>query len=61
MSDLLKRFYTIYEVMEILGVSRSTIERWVRGGKFPKPATVSSRVKFFKPSVESWIREHSGS
>ncbi len=50
------RFYTIGDVQMILGTSRSTVERMVKRGEFPKPTRIGSRVKFWIAEVEEWLR-----
>lgn len=65
-SKLLK----IGEVTEWLGVSRSTIYKWIDEGRFPSPikfgATDRSRVaaRWAEEDIEQWIkdrRDESGS
>jgi len=51
------RFYTLKEVLGMLRISRSTVERMCKRGEFPRPQKIGGRVKFFRPSVEAWIRE----
>ena len=51
------RFYKLLEVLEMLGCSRSSLERLIRRGAFPKPVKVTNRVQFFRPDVERWFRE----
>ena len=51
-TDLIK----IKEVIEMTGLSRSSIYRFVKLGEFPKPINLSSRsVAWVRGSVEEWV------
>lgn len=45
------------EVARIVGVSESTIVRWVKAGKFPQPYAIEGRTFFYKPEVDEWLLE----
>ena len=54
MTKLLK----INEICSILGVSRSTIWRWVRNGTLPAPIALSSQQRRWTESdVAAFVRE----
>ena len=47
-----------------IGVSRTTIYKWIRQGSFPKGHGMSARCRRWEPDeVEAWIktRAHTGS
>ena len=43
------------EAARIVGVSESTIVRWVKAGKFPQPFAIEGRTFFYKPEVDQWL------
>jgi prophage regulatory protein len=44
------------EVLGILGVSRSTLWRMVRAGRFPKPIMISTwALGYLDEDVEAWL------
>ncbi|QWL80938.1 AlpA family phage regulatory protein [Aeromonas hydrophila] len=46
------------ELIKCLNVSRSTLWRWVSGGKFPKPIKMGARAFGYRRSdVETWLNE----
>ena len=47
-------YMTVQHVCEMLHVTRCTIERWVRAGKFPKPLRVGDyRLLFVRTEVQA--------
>ena len=47
------------EVLKMVGLSRVTIWRWERDGKFPKRRRLgASAVGWLETEVEEWIEEH---
>ena len=51
------------QTARLVGVSESTIVRWVNANKFPSPFAIEGRTFFYKPEVENWLkqkREHRG-
>ena len=47
------------EVLKMVGLSRVTIWRWQRDGKFPKRRRLgASAVGWLETEVEEWIEEH---
>ena len=46
------------EVSRMVGVSESTIVRWVNAGKFPAPFPIEGRTFFYRPEVDSWLAEN---
>lgn len=43
------------ELIELLGVSRSTIYKWVNEGTFPSPVRISERaVRWRTEDIEAW-------
>lgn len=46
------------EVQQLTGLSRSTIYRQMKSGRFPKPRVIASRkVGFLQIELEDWIQE----
>ena len=51
-----ERFLKNREVMEIVGLSRSTIDRMVKAGEFPQPVKIRTRNKRWKLSdINRWM------
>lgn len=51
------RFIRPREVVEMLGVSRTTLWRMVREGSFPKPVRISKgNAGYLLETVEAWMR-----
>ena len=49
-------FFTIQEVSEFLGISKSTINRLVKKGDFPPKVKISPRrIVFMKYEIDEWI------
>ena len=50
------RFLRLPEVIELTGVSRSTIYRWMGNGEFPKQISIGGKtVAWLEAEVEEWI------
>ena len=50
------RFLRLPEVIELTGVSRSTIYRWMANGEFPKQISIGGNtVAWLEAEVEEWI------
>ena len=50
------RFVRPREVLEMIGVSRSTLWRMVQAGSFPRPVSIATRSKgFLLEAVEEWM------
>ena len=45
------------QVARMVGVSESTIVRWVKAKKFPLPYTIDGRTFYYKPEVETWLEK----
>ena len=46
------------EVMELLGVSRMTLHRWIEAGRFPQPLKANGRTFGFNyNSVIEWMNK----
>ena len=57
-STALPRYVGYREVCEAIGVSRRTIERMSREGKFPKPVQLTpNRVGWEEQTVTQWLAE----
>lgn len=51
------KFLRPREVVEMLGVSRTTLWRMVRAGAFPRPVRITAgSCGFLLETVENWIR-----
>jgi prophage regulatory protein len=50
------RFIRTRQVLEMIGVSRTTLWRMVRAGTFPQPVHVTTRSRaFLLEAVETWM------
>jgi len=45
------------EVMDRVGLSKSTLYSRISAGTFPKPVTLGSSVRWVEAEVEAWISE----
>jgi len=51
------RFLRPRQVLEMIGVSRTTLWRMVRAGHFPRPVCITERNRgYLLKSVEAWMR-----
>ncbi len=51
------QFIRTREVLEMIGVSRTTLWRMVQAGTFPQPVRVTERNRaFLLESVEAWMK-----
>jgi prophage regulatory protein len=51
------RFIRPREVLEMIGVSRTTLWRMVKEGNFPKPVRISKgNAGYLLETVEAWMR-----
>jgi predicted DNA-binding transcriptional regulator AlpA len=51
------RFLRPRDVLALIGVSRTTLWRMVRAGRFPAPVRITERsAGFLQETVESWMR-----
>ena len=48
---------TIKEVIKRVGVTKSSIVRWVKKGAFPQPYTYNGRTFFSAKEIEDWQNE----
>ena len=53
----LSRFYSVEDLMQILDVSRSTVDRLTKQGKIPGRVKIGGCVKFLRAAVDNWIAE----
>ena len=52
------RFIRPSEVLQMIGVSRTTLWRMVRDGLFPAPVRITDRSRgYVLDDVEAWMRE----
>ena len=49
------RLLKVNQVCEITGFGRTTIYRWVKLNKFPKPITIGKNIRWYSADVEAWI------
>ncbi len=53
---LLQRLIHEKELLEIIGVSRSTIDRWIKSGDFPSARKLTPHRKaWWGEDVQNWI------
>jgi prophage regulatory protein len=46
------------EVEAITGLSRSTIYAWMKGGEFPQPVALGTRIVAWRErDIESWLED----
>lgn len=56
-----KRYLSRNEVINLLGISETTLWRWIRDGLFPKPVKFGLRRIFFKTAdVEAFLLASEG-
>ena len=52
------RFMRLPEVVQLTGVSRSTVYRWMANGEFPKQVSLGSNtVAWLEAEIEDWIQQ----
>ena len=52
------RLIRLKEVMNRVGLGRSTIYRWMDEGKFPRPVRLGPRsVAWYEKDIEGWISD----
>jgi prophage regulatory protein len=55
-TNQLRRLLRITEVLSLVGVSRSTLYKWVADEMFPKPVSLGVRsVAWREEAVEAWM------
>lgn len=53
-----KRVLRIQEVIDTIGLSRSSIYRMIKLGKFPSPIPLSTRrIGFISEDVSNWLEQ----
>lgn len=57
MSDELIR---LPELLRLVPVTRGTIWRWHRSGKFPRPVRIGGRTAWVRAEVDAWIAARKG-
>lgn len=51
------RLMRLKEVMDVTGLGRSTLYKYMASGQFPEPVSLGGRsVAWVQDEVESWIR-----
>lgn len=53
------QYYTFAEIIQVIGVSRQTIQRWRHEGKFPAPFKLGPRTRkclWPKAEIEQWVQ-----
>ena len=52
------RILRVKDVVELLGVSRSTLYSWISSGIFPRPARLGPNVVGWPATaIEEWLRD----
>ena len=55
------RLMRLPEVVQLIGVSRSTIYRWMENGEFPRQVSLGGNtVAWLESDVEDWIQRRIG-
>ena len=53
----MQKIYRLKNVIEVTGMSRSTIYRLMEQSKFPKPMKLSQRIiGFLEEDIDQWIQ-----
>jgi len=52
-----KQAYRISELVQLIGVSRSTIYRLIKENKFPRPLKIGKISLWAKEDIERWLKE----
>lgn len=51
------QFIRIRQVLEMIGVSRTTLWRMVQAGTFPRPVRITERSRgYVRETVEAWMK-----
>ena len=54
---LQKKIYRVKDLVEILGISRTTIYRMRKTGEFPRPISLGDRAKgWLWEDIEEWVK-----
>jgi predicted DNA-binding transcriptional regulator AlpA len=51
------KFYSAEEIIGLLGISRKTLDNWIKEGHFPKPIKIGRRIFWRKEIVDNYILE----
>lgn len=51
---------TLFEVLEIVGVSRVTLDRWIKAGDFPEGYRHGKARRWAVHEVEAWLLSRRG-
>jgi len=55
---IMQKIYRLKNVIEVTGMSRSTIYRLMDQDKFPKPMKLSERIiGFLEEDIDQWIQD----
>ena len=55
---IMQKIYRLKNVIEVTGMSRSTIYRLMDQDKFPKPIKLTQRIiGFLEEDIDQWIQE----
>jgi len=49
------RFLRLPEVLDRVGVSKSTLYAWIRAGLFPKPVPLGTLSVWVESEIEDWM------
>jgi len=52
-----KRFYTVSEIAEYLGLSVSTVRKWIRTGQIPY-CRMNSAIRFDIKKIDEWTENN---
>lgn len=54
-----REFLTVSETARRLGVSRKTLETWIREGQAPRHLIIpSGRRRFLQEDLDRWLEQH---
>lgn len=55
-----ERALTMHEAIEKVNLSRATINRWEKAGKFPAKRYFGSQVRWLESEIDEWMLKQKG-
>ena len=55
-----ERLLSMKEVTAKVGVSRASIDRWEKAGKFPPKFHIGTRIFWMESEIDNWLLEKKG-
>lgn len=57
-NSMCRRFYTVNEIAHYLGISNSTVRKWIRSAKIPF-SRLNGGIRFDIQVIEQWAKKNS--